>query len=139
MVKLCKSYEPPKLQDNIMLGFQENTLKFLGENVILMKRGTKHIMRTMMYHSNSRHNEFLCAFNDSLTQKCFKYALITLLINLCNWGDQKKFMNHSFSYHPKPFASLVLLHKTKNTLQVVAILSLMLRSRNFVIESYQAT
>jgi len=32
---------------------------------------------------------------------------------LYNWGDQKKFMNHSFSSHPKPLASLVLLHKTK--------------------------
>jgi hypothetical protein len=29
LVKLCKNYEPSKLQDNITLGFQEHTLKFL--------------------------------------------------------------------------------------------------------------
>jgi hypothetical protein len=78
-----------------------------------MRRGTKHIMRTTIFGSNSKHNEFVCASNDSLTQKCLKCALVTLLINLCNWSDQKKFMSHSFSSHPIPHASLVLLHKTK--------------------------
>jgi hypothetical protein len=96
-----------------MLGFQENNLKFLRKmwfwwgEVQSISWGLWCIIQIQGTMS------FVCASNDSPTQKCFKYALITLLINLCNWGDQKKFMSHSFSSHPKPPTSLVLLHKTK--------------------------
>jgi len=108
LVILYKSYEPPKLQNNIGLGFQENTLKFLGKMSFWWAE-VQSILWGLHYLVQIQGTMSLCV----PTQKRFKYTLITLLINCVIEVTKKKFMNHSFSSHPKPPTSLVLLHKTK--------------------------